>query len=66
MIALHYPILCPRDYVWRVDGKVIEHSGFSYTPTEKDLEKQIIWDRLAWMDQQFASVETLTRPLNPG
>lgn len=41
VIALHYPILRPRDYVWRIDGKVIEHSGFSYTPTEKDLEKQI-------------------------
>lgn len=37
----HYPLFRPLQYTWRVGGELTETTGSSYTPTEKDLEKEI-------------------------
>lgn len=41
VLAFHYPLFRPRNYVWRVGGEVMACTGSSYTPTEADLEKEI-------------------------
>ena len=41
VLAVDYPISRRPRYVWRVNGEVTGNTGSRYTPTEKDLEKEI-------------------------
>ncbi len=41
VLTFQYPIFRSLHYAWRVDGELTECTGSSYTPTEKDLEKEI-------------------------